>query len=138
MTWNSHWLPGLLLASLLLPIAPSSAEPLPRRLGECRRTFVKEILYRLGSTDAKGVVIPMEGSGSAISYTNGGYQVSYDTVPAIHRSRQGDPVELCITFIPDCREAPRGDVRGRMYRVRNLRDGDTWTLPDNQHSCGGA
>ncbi|MBW4530713.1 MAG: hypothetical protein KME02_08515 [Aphanothece saxicola GSE-SYN-MK-01-06B] len=70
--------------------------------------------------------------------TNGGYQVSYDTVPAIHSSREGDPVELCLTFVPDGHGAPRGDVSGRVYRARNLRTGGTWTLPDSQHSCGGA
>ncbi len=128
----------LLALGLLLPAAPASAAPLPQRVGACSRTTVKEILYRLGSTDANGVVIPVAGSGSAISYTNGGYQVSYDTVPAIHRSRPGDPVELCLTFVPDCRQAPRGDVRGRLYKARNLRTGGTWTLPDSQHSCGGA
>ncbi len=138
MARNSCWLPALLMVSLLQLIPPTSAAPLPRKIGACSRTTVNEILYRLGSTDANGVVIPIAGSGSAISYTNGGYQVSYDTVPAIHRSREGDPVELCLTFVPDCREAPRGDVRGRIYRARNLRTGGTWTLPDSQHSCGGA
>ncbi len=87
---------------------------------------------------AAGLLLPIAGSGSAVSYSNGGYQVSYDTVPAIHRSRKGDPVELCLTFVPDSCEAPRGDVRGRFYLGRNLRTGGTWTLPDSQHSCGGA
>ena len=130
---------GALLAAFLLPPAlPAAASPLPRRVGACSRTTVKEILYRLGSTDANGVVIPVPGSGSAIAYTNGGYQVSYDMVPAIHRSREGDSVELCLTSVPDCRQAPRGDLRGRIYRARNLRTSESWTLPDSQHSCGGA
>lgn len=111
--------------------------PAPRRLGDCRPGFIREIHYWLRSTDANGVPIPIAGSGSAVSYSNGGYQVSYDTVPAIHRSREGNPVKLCLTFVPDCREAARGDVRGRFYRARNLRTGDTWTLPDSQLSCGG-
>ena len=135
---NSRWWPALLGVSLLLPIPPACAAPLPRRLGECRKTFIKEIHYRLSSTDANGVQIPIPGSGSAVSYTNGGYQVSYDTVPAIHSSREGDPVQLCLRFHPDCREAPRGDERGRIYAAHNLRTGETWTLPDSQHSCGGA
>ncbi|WP_216901601.1 hypothetical protein [Synechococcus sp. CCY 9618] len=131
-------LPSLLTAGLLLAGLPTGAAPLPQKLDSCSRTRVKEISYRLGSTDENGVLIPMAGSGSAISYTNGGYQVSYDMEPAIHRSREGDPVELCLTFIPDCSEAHPGDVRGRQYRARNLRTGDSWTLPDSQHSCGGA
>jgi hypothetical protein len=132
-----RWL-ALLAAVLLPPVTPAAAAPLPRRLGDCRQTFIKEIHYRLSAADANGVQIPIAGSGSAVSYTNGGYQVSYDTVPAIHSSREGDAVELCLTFVPDCRGAPRGDVRGRVYRARNLRTGGTWTLPDSQHSCGGA
>ncbi len=138
MARNSHRWQAPLAAALLLPLAPSSAAPLPSRLGDCRPTFIREIHYRLSAADANGVQIPIAGSGSAVRYTNGGYQVSYETVPAIHRSREGDPVELCLTFLPDCREAPRGDVRGRVYRARNLRTGGTWTLPDSQHSCGGA
>ncbi len=138
MARNRHRWQALLAAGLLLPIAPSSAAPPPRRLGDCRPTFIREIHYRLSASDANGVQIPIAGSGSAVSYTNGGYQVSYDTVPAIHSSRKGDPVQLCLTFLPDCQEAPRGDVRGRVYRARNLRTGGTWTLPDSQHSCGGA
>ncbi|MEB3263503.1 MAG: hypothetical protein VKJ66_03935 [Synechococcus sp.] len=131
---------GVLLLALpaVLRPAAATAAPLPRTLGACSRTSVKEVLYRLSSPDENGVYIPVAGSGSAISYTNGGYQVSYDMVPAIHRSQEGDAVELCLEFIPDCREAPPGDGRGRIYRARNLRTGDTWSLPDSQHSCGGA
>jgi hypothetical protein len=138
MARNSYRWQALLAACLLLPLAPAAAAPLPRRLGDCRPTFIREIHYRLSAADANGVQIPIAGSGSAVSYTNGGYQVSYDMVPEIHSSREGDRVELCLSFVPDCREAPRGDVRGRIYRARNLRTGGTWTLPDSQHSCGGA
>jgi hypothetical protein len=138
MAWNRQRWPALLAAAVLLPAVPATAAPLPRRLGECRPTFIREILYRLSAPDSNGVQIPIAGSGSAVSYTNGGYQVSYDTVPAIHASREGDPVELCLVFLPDCRGAPHGDGRGRLYRALNRRTGGTWTLPDSQHSCGGA
>lgn len=138
MARNRHRWPGLLAAALLLPVVPAAAAPLPRRIGECRPTFIREIHYRLSAADANGVQIPIAGSGSAVSFTNGGYQVSYDMVPAIHGSREGDPVELCLSVVPDCSRAPRGDGRGRIYRTRNLRTGGTWTLPDSQHSCGGA
>jgi hypothetical protein len=108
MARHSHRRQALLAACLLLPLAPSSAALLPRRLGECRPTFIREIHYRLSTADANGVQIPIAGSGSAVSHTNGGYQMSYDTVPAIHSSREGDRVELCLSFVPDCREAPCG------------------------------
>ena len=131
-------LPGLLLLPALAAPLTASAEPLPQKQGECSRTTVKEVLYRLSSMDENGVYIPAAGSGSAISYTNGGYQVSYDIEPAIHRSREDDPIELCLEMIPDCSEAPQGDVRGRIYGARNLRTNESWSLPDSQHSCGGA
>jgi hypothetical protein len=58
------------------------AEELPTVVGECSETTIEDIGYRLGDPD----------SGSAISYANGGGQVSYDTIPEIHRSQIGDPV----------------------------------------------
>ena len=114
------------------------AAPLPRKVGSCAETLVKEINYRLSSADANGVDIPIPGSGSSITFTNGGYQVSYDTVGAIHRSRADDKVRVCLTFIPDCSHASPGDQRGRIYKTTNLRTGESWELPDSQHSCGGA
>jgi hypothetical protein len=123
---------------LALLSSEAVAAPLPRKIGSCTETFVKEINYRLSSVDANGVYVPIPGSGSSITFTNGGYQVSYDTVGAIHRSRPDDKVRVCLTFIPDCSHASPGDQRGRIYRTTNLRTGESWTLPDSQHSCGGA
>jgi hypothetical protein len=79
---------------------------------------------------------PIPNSGSAINYTDGGYQVSYDNEPGIENSNIGDKVRLCLTYIPtDC---PPGDNRGKIYKVTNLRTGTTWELPDAEHLCGGA
>lgn len=129
-------LPMVVGFALLSPLA--TAAPLPRRIGTCTPTFIKEISYRLSTPDANGVYVPVPGSGSSVSFSNGGYQVSYDTVGAIHRSRPDDKVKVCLTFIPDCSRARPGDERGRVYQTTNLRTGESWTLPDSQHSCGGA
>ena len=102
------------------------AEDLPTEIGACSETTIKDIGYRLGDPD----------SGSAISYANGGGQVSYDTIPEIHRSRVGDPVRLCLVSIPE--DCPPGDDRGKVYSATNLRTGESWEAPDSQHSCGGA
>lgn len=103
------------------------AQGLPKRIGECVNTKIKSIGTRLEGAP---------GSGSAVSFENGGYQVGYDTVSAIERSRKGDPVRMCLVSIPsDC---PKGDTRGREYRVTNLRTHQTWTLPNSSHGCGGA
>jgi len=81
----------LISVSALLPLF-SMAAPLPKQVGSCAKTFINEIQYRLKSPDANGVYMGIPSSGSAITFTNGGYQVSYDKVPAIHRSQPEDKV----------------------------------------------
>ena len=107
-------------------MATGKAEDLPTEIGACSETTIEDIGYRLGDPD----------SGSAISYANGGGQVSSDTIPEIHRSRVGDPVRLCLVSIPE--DCPPGDDRGKVYSATNLRTGESWEAPDSQHSCGGA
>ena len=119
-------------------LAPSAAVArahgrLPQRVGLCATTRIKSVETRLvdGVTNA-----PIAGSGSAVSFENGGYQVSYDTVPAIEHSRRGDPVRMCLIQIP--RPCPPGDNRGRLYKTTNLRTHRSWALRDAEHMCGGA
>lgn len=121
------------IAALAALAAPACAGDLPTRVGQCVKTIVKSVETRLvdGSTNQ-----PVAGSGSAISFANGGYQVSYDQAPSVDSSRAGDPVEMCLVSIP--RDCPPGDVRGREYRTTNLRTHKSWRLPDSEHSCGGA
>jgi len=108
------------------PVPQAKADPLPTKIGACSTTTITDIGYRLDTPD----------SGSAIAYANGGGQVSYDTIPEIHRSRIGDKVKLCLISLPE--NCPPGDDRGKVYRATNLRTGDSWEAPDSQHSCGGA
>jgi hypothetical protein len=126
---------AIVLGLAFVVAAPASArvERMPRRVGECVVTHVRDVETRLedGFTHA-----PTPGSGSAIRFTNGGYQVSYDTVPAVEASRPGDPVRMCLNSIPH--GCPPGDARGRNYRVTNLRTHGRWWLPDAEHMCGGA
>ena len=124
----------IVLAGLITTAA--TAHPrgnLPERVGLCVETRIKSVETRLvdGSNNA-----PIAGSGSAVSFVNGGYQVSYDTVPAIEHSRPGDPVRLCLIRIPH--PCPHGDARGRLYKTTNLRTHRAWTLRDAEHMCGGA
>ena len=78
----------------------------------------------------------MAGSGSAVRFANGGYQVSYDTVPAIEESRKDDRVRMCFVSTPlNC---PKGDDRSKIYNSTNMRTHKSWRLPDSEHSCGGA
>jgi len=113
--------------------ASAFAAELPAKVGQCVDTTVKSVGNRLedGATNK-----PMAGSGSAVSFANGGYQVSYDQVSAVDSSRPGDPVRMCLASIP--RNCPPGDNRGREYKTTNLRTHRSWRLPDSEHGCGGA
>jgi hypothetical protein len=114
---------------------PSKAlnQGLPTVIDDCNITRIKEISTRLLDS-VTGAKTP--GSGSAISFRNGGYQVSYDEEGEISRSRVGDRVRMCLVTIPH--PCPPGDDRGFRYTTTNLRTGEQWTLPDSQHACGGA
>jgi hypothetical protein len=124
---------GMAFALLLGCSAVAVAAPLPTRVGECSESTIARIGERLqdGVTGQ-----PMPGSGSAVTFANRGYQVSYDEEPAILHSRRGDPVRICLVKLPQ--NCPPGDHRGRVYTTTNLRTGGSWTLPDSEHSCGGA
>jgi hypothetical protein len=121
------------LTLTVLGAAGASAAGLPTHIGQCVDTTVKSVENRLedGVTNK-----PVPGSGSAISFANGGSQVSYEQIAAVDTSRPGDPVHMCLVSIP--KGCPPGDDRGREYKTTNLRTHKSWRLPDSEHSCGGA
>jgi len=130
MASNGAVLPPAPSSALAAPAAAApqaAADVLPTQVGQCVQTRVKSVGTRLENTP---------GSGSAIAYTNGGGQVSYDQVLGIDDSQAGDSVKLCLDSLPqDC---PPGDDRGKVYSGTNLRTGETWSEADSEHSCGGA
>lgn len=125
--------PAAALALCVAFEAPSAAQQLPSRVGECAITAIARIGTRLEDATTHR---PIKNSGSSVSFANGAYQVSYDTEPQIVRSKPRDRVKLCLVKIP--KNCPPGDNRGRIYKTTNLRTGGSWTLPDSEHSCGGA
>lgn len=125
-----HLLAAALIAAL--PICASAAD-LPQAEGTCAWTRIARLEHRLQEGE-HGPFIP--DSGSAVVFADGAYQVSYEELDAIHKSRAGDQVLLCLVRIP--RHCPAGDNRGRIYTTTNLRTLESWTLPDSEHSCGGA
>ncbi len=128
-----HTIRSSLAFFLVLGAGAAQAEPLPTTVLSCRPDRIAAIGARLGDTEGNA----MPESGSRVAFGNGGGQVSYDVVPAIAKtSRVGDHVFICLVFVP--KACPPGDDRGRIYTTTNLRTLESWTLPDSQHSCGGA
>jgi hypothetical protein len=125
-----HFLPAVAILSV---VEIAAADPLPTQVGQCTNTTIKDVTTRLqdGATNK-----PIPGSGSAVDFANGGYQVSYDTIATITQSRAGDPVTICLVSLP--KGCPPGDKRGITYKTTNLRTHGSWTLPDSEHMCGGA
>ena len=123
----------LFVAAVLVSGGIALADPLPTQIGQCTSTTIKEVTTQLqdGATNK-----PIPGSGSAVEFANGGYQVSYDTIAVITQSRSGDPVTMCLVSIPQ--GCPPGDKHGLTYKTTNLRTHGAWTLPDSEHMCGGA
>ena len=112
----------------------SVAARMPQRVGACVTTTIAKIGTRFGSPLSQTAA--GDSSGTAVEFSNGGFQISYDWEATIARSRVGDPVRLCLKSIPQ--NCPPGDERGRTYTTTNLRTGEAWTLSDSQHMCGGA
>ena len=135
----------LFLAIALTLTSPALADGLPKEVGQCSLTRVKKVETRLVDSVTNQ---PVLGSGSAIEFTNGVSQVSYQipgVLPtgeslrqekALHRSRPGHLVRICLVAVPN--DCPPGDERGRMYWTKNLRTRSSWTLPNSEHMCGGA
>jgi uncharacterized protein len=114
---------------------PALSTALPTQVGQCAMTEIAAIGDRFGNALAQ------EGGkdfdpGTGVSFSNGGVQVSYQHETAIQRSRVGDRVRMCLIEIPQ--NCPPGDDRGKIYTTTNMRTGEAWSLPDSQHSCGGA
>jgi hypothetical protein len=128
----SRWNVVLGAAILVWPVV-GSAQPLPNRERTCALSTVAGVEQRLRERPGGPFVA---GSGSAIRFTNGGYQVAYAEIEAVQNSRTGDPVFICLIQIP--RGCPAGDTRGRVYTTTNLRTLESWTMPDSEHRCRGA
>ncbi|MFZ2030293.1 MAG: hypothetical protein WAU68_08295 [Vitreimonas sp.] len=105
----------------------TQASAAQQHVGDCAETTVREIASRLEGAP---------NSGSAVTYANGVYQVSYDMIDGITHSRVGDPIHLCLVSLPQ--NCPPGDDRGKVYQATNTRTHETWSAPDAEHMCGGA
>jgi len=121
--------------SYRLELFKSRADPptttLPNQVGQCTITKIASISTRFGEE-----LKPGSDDGTAVSFANGGQQVSYNYEPTVGQSHIGDEVLLCLVSVP--KDCPPGDDRGKIYSTTNLKTSGSWLLPDAQHSCGGA
>jgi hypothetical protein len=121
-----------LLSILTFASQITQAEPYEQRLSTplCFAAVISEISARLEGADPREV-------GSSISYSNGIRGTSYEYVPEIsERSTVGDPIKLCL--VAEYVGCPKEDDRGKTFRAKNLRTGESWELRESQHNCGGA
>ena len=114
-----------ILASILLGPIAAMAQDVPTREFTCVKTKIARLEHRLQS-GSNGPFVP--DSGSAVRFADGLYQVWYDELDAVHQSRNGDPVFICLVRLPQA--CPPGDSRGRVYTTTNLRTLGSWTMPD--------
>jgi hypothetical protein len=121
-----HYRKQLCVMFVLAFAAPVQSQDL-NRVGDCSNTTIESIGTRLPDDDD---------SGSAVCFTNGVCQVDYDSVPAVERSRKGDPVRMCLVSVE--RNCPRDTAPVHEYRCTNLRTRESWTMNDHSHSCRGA
>ena len=49
---------------------------------------------------------------------------------------KGDKVKVCLIQLP--KDCPKGDDRGKIYKVTNYKNKKSFTGVDSWHSCGGA
>lgn len=131
--WVESYVIGLVgaKASALAQADNASNKRLPMQLGACAATRIKSITTRFGEP----VSDSNEDEGTALSFDNGGYQISYERGD-LGAARKGDRVVMCLMSIP--RDCPEGDERGRAYYTLDPRIMQQWVLPDAQHLCGGA
>ena len=101
-------LAGLLMLGATIPV---SGQEVPNEIGQCVETTIEKVGSRL---------VGVSESGDAVMYSNGIFGVSYDAVPGLRRSKPGDPVQLCLTSLPE--DCPPGDERGKIYTATNLKN----------------
>jgi uncharacterized protein len=111
--------------------ASGEADGLPTEVGQCVNTMIK----RIGSRFTDDINASPD-DGSAVQFANDGWQISYDKEPGLLHAEVGDPVMMCLVELP--KDCPPGDERGKIYTTTDLRTQESWTLPDSQHTCGGA
>jgi hypothetical protein len=114
-------------AALLVSSGALAGTPLPTKVGQCTTTTITIIGTRLDG---------VPDSGDSVTYADGGYQVSYDSIAGLKDAKKGDTVKLCLTSLPE--NCPKGDDRGKTYKASDLRTHKSWEAPDSEHSCGGA
>jgi uncharacterized protein YecT (DUF1311 family) len=113
----------------LIEHVPARGQPgTAMKVGECVKDSIGSVGTRLASGSTE--------SGVRVSYGGRNAGISYDPETEVLRSRAGDAVVICLESVPQ--GCPPGDDRGKVFFAHDLRTHENWSLPDSQHSCGGA
>jgi hypothetical protein len=110
---------------------PPKFSPFSIPAGTCFTTPVMQVTTRL--TDGG---LPVPGSGSALVFADGAYQVLYRQDAAMNAALPGDNVTLCVKARDPTCSADSG--RGNTYDAYDHRTHDVWRAPDSEHACAGA
>jgi len=134
-TWLTLVKPPRLTSKLPHLVEWRSVQGKPTKEGDCSVTQISAKRTRL-QTLYFGAKLDSPGSGSAVEFANGVFQVSYETERAIEESSIDDPVKVCLIHVP--KDCPPNDDRGKLYSATNIRTNAQWVLYDSAHGCGGA
>ena len=88
------WVGAHRIALFAVGREPAAAD-IPTRIGQCSITKITSISSRFGEELKRPTTDEMD-TGTAVSYANRGYQVSYSYVESIANSRIGDEVLQCL------------------------------------------
>jgi uncharacterized protein len=114
-------------------VGPDIDQPVPEKVGQCAVTIISALTTRFGEPLGGEVEA---GAGSAVEFTNGGFQVDYGANDQLLASQSGQRAVMCLMAVP--RDCPKGDDRGKLFFTLNTFTQGTWVLTDTSHSCGGA
>lgn len=132
--WVSNYVRGLVSsrAALLAKGLIEGVAGIPAKHAQCSRTRIKSVTTRFG----EAVTYDNDADGTAVTYENGGFVISYDREEGLYSAKEGQPVIMCLLSVPyDC---PDGDDRGRFYYTLSLEANADWVVADAHHMCGGA
>lgn len=121
------------IALALLCATPALAQVKDLNLneGKCESTLISKVGHRIeGNSEFSRT------SGSAVTFANGAFLVSYSESAVVRGSKVGDPVLLCT--VSTQQGCPAGRPPSKTIVMVNLKTSRFWKADTSSHSCDGA